>query len=102
MGDMSLRGTRFTIRRLMIVIAAAAQLFAVFALVRERRRRLAEIDAVDRAIVMSQLAQAEAGVMADNARREDRMEDARQHEHDRALLDQEEHDLRQTLSRLQR
>ncbi len=98
---MALPRVRFTIRRLLVVIVAAALLLAAFVAVRDRQRRQARIQRLQSEILVNDLAEAQAGMMVQYAKRKNDPQGAREHEHTQELLHEQGRVLREKLSRVQ-
>ena len=92
---------RFTIRRLLIVVLAAALLLAALVAVRDHQRRQARIQQVRSEILVNDLAEGQAGAMAEHAKRKNDPQAVREHERGRELLHEQGLRLREKLSRLQ-
>ncbi len=94
---------RFTVRRLMLVIAIAASVLAAYIQAQNWRRRQALIDQLHTDIRVIDLAEAQAGAMAEATRhRHGPSKDVQDYEHGQVLLKQKGQELRARLSRLQR
>jgi hypothetical protein len=92
---------RFTMRRMMVIIATAAIILAVTHQVLEGRRQRALVARLHQEIELNNLAQAELMVISEGARRQHARPEAIE-DYQRSLgeLRQEEQALRQRLSRL--
>ncbi|MGP0064246.1 MAG: hypothetical protein ACLQGP_11680 [Isosphaeraceae bacterium] len=94
---------RFTVRRLMLVILIASLLLAGYIAFQDRLRRQAMVDQLHAEILMNDLARAQAGAMAEAARRRGDSPDVVQdHERSEGYLEQRAQELRARLSRLRR
>jgi type II secretory pathway pseudopilin PulG len=92
---------RFTLRRLMMVIGAAAILLAVYLQVVERQRRQALMQQLNVVLHVNRSAQQQARAMADsNYDGQISPEEAQRSEETLARLQQEEQELREKLARL--
>jgi hypothetical protein len=98
---MAMPRVRFTIRRLLVMIVAAALLLAGFVGIRDWQRRQARIQQLRSEILVNDLAEAQAGVMVKHAKRKNDPQGAREHEHTQALLREQGRALREKLSRFQ-
>ena len=97
---MSMPRVRFTIRWLLVVIAAAALLLAAFVAIRDWRGRQARIQRLQSEILVNDLAEAQAGVMVKYAKRKNNPQGAREHQRAQEFLHEHGRVLRERLSRV--